>query len=85
MNPHFASIVFGLTAQAESALNGQLPPGSEKLPNANPKQVAQALIDTLAMLEQKTKGNLEPDEAKLLSEALTGLRFRFVQGGGGAN
>jgi hypothetical protein len=85
VNPHLASIVFGLSAQAESALNGQLPPGSENLPNANPRQVAQALIDTLAMLEVKTAGNLEPDEAKLLAEALTGLRFRFVQSGSGAN
>ncbi len=85
MNPHFASIVFGLTAQAEAALNGQLPPGSENLPNTSARQVAQALIDTLAMLETKTKGNLDADEAKLLADALTGLRFRFVQGGGGAN
>ena len=85
MNPHFASIVFGLTAQAESALNGQLPPGSEQLPDTNPRQIAQALIDTLAMLEAKTKGNLDPDEAKLLADALTALRFRFVQGGGGTS
>ena len=85
MNPHFASIVLGLTAQADAALSGQLPPGSEKMPGTNPRQIAQALIDTLAMLEIKTKGNLEPDEAKLLAEALTGLRFRFVQGGGGTN
>ena len=83
MNPHFASIVFGLSAQAESALNGQLPPGAENLPATNPRQVAQALIDTLAMLEAKTTGNLDPDEARLLADALTGLRFRFVQSGGG--
>jgi hypothetical protein len=89
VNSHFASIVLGLTAQAEAALNGKLPPGSESLGNPNSRQIAQALIDTLAMLETKTAGNLDPDEAKLLSDALTGLRFRFVQGGsvtsGGAN
>ncbi len=85
MNPHFASIVFGLSAQADSALNGQLPPGAETLPGTNPRQVAQTLIDTLAMLEAKTQGNLDPDEAKLLADALTALRFRFVQGGGGIN
>jgi hypothetical protein len=85
VNPHFASIVFGLSAQAESALSGQLPPGSENLPGTNARQIAQALIDTLAMLEAKTKGNLDPAEAKLLADALTGLRFRFVQAGGGTN
>jgi hypothetical protein len=41
--------------------------------------VARALIDTLGMLEQKTRGNLEPDEQRLLTEALTQLRFHFVQ------
>ena len=44
-----------------------------------PRQVAQALIDTLGMLEQKTAGQLEADEQKLLGETLTSLRFRFVQ------
>ena len=32
------------------------------------------------MLEAKTAGQLDPDEAQLLSQALTALRFRFVQG-----
>ena len=31
MNPHFASLVFGLSHQAEAALSGQLPPGAEGL------------------------------------------------------
>lgn len=79
MNPYFATLVFGLANQAEGALNGQLPPGAEKVPGADAKQIAQTLIETLAMLETKTAGHLDPDEAKLLSDALTGLRFRFVQ------
>lgn len=82
MNPYFATLVFGLAAQAEGALAGQLPPGAENVPGADPKQVAQTLIETLSMLETKTQGRLDPDEAKLLSDALTGLRFKFVQAGG---
>lgn len=84
MNPHFATLVFGLAQQAEGALAGQLPPGAEKVPGINPRQVAQTLIDTLGMLETKTQGHLESDEAKLLADALTALRFRFVQSGGSA-
>lgn len=41
--------------------------------------MAQALIDTLAMLEEKTRGRLDDSESKLLGEVLTALRFRFVQ------
>jgi hypothetical protein len=79
MNQHFASLVLGLADQADSALSGNLPPGSESLGAVEARQVAQALIDTLGMLEQKTAGQLEADEQKLLAEALTALRFRFVQ------
>jgi uncharacterized protein DUF1844 len=37
------------------------------------------LIDTLGMLEQKTAGRLDADEQKLLTDALTALRLRYVQ------
>ena len=84
MNPHFASLVFGMAQQAEGALAGQLPPGAEGVAGVSARQIAQTLIDTLGMLEQKTQGQLEADEAKLLADALTALRFRFVQSGGPA-
>ncbi len=77
MNPHFASLVLGLSHQAEAALGGELPPGAEGIGNA--RQVAQTLIDTLGMLSDKTSGHLDPDEKQLLDQAVTGLRFRFVQ------
>ena len=80
MNPHFASLVLGLAQQAESALEGNLPPGAEQLgAQANARQIAQTLIDTLGMLETKTRGQLDPDEQQLLTQALTALRIRFVQ------
>ena len=82
MNPHFASLVLGLAQQAESALQGNLPPGAEQLgAQANARQIAQTLIDTLGMLETKTRGQLDPDEQQLLTQALTSLRIRYVQSG----
>jgi tellurite resistance protein len=77
MNPHFASLVLGLAQQAEAALNGQLPPGAEQIGDA--RQVAQTFIDTLGMLLDKTGGHLDPDEKQLLEQAVTTLRFRYVQ------
>lgn len=81
MNGHFASLVMGLAAQAEAALEGRLPPGMDAMPEPQLRHMAQAMIDTLGMLEEKTRGRLEADEARLLAEALTQLRFRFVQTG----
>jgi hypothetical protein len=77
VNPHFASLVLGLAHQAETALGGTLPPGAEGLGGG--RKVAQTLIDTLGMLQEKTEGRLETDERQLLDQALTALRFRFVQ------
>lgn len=79
MNPHFASLVIGLAHQAESALQGNLPQGAEQAGMHDAREIAKSLIDTLAMLEQKTAPQLDEDEAKLLTEALTALRFRFVK------
>lgn len=81
MNPHFATLVLGLASQAESALSGTLPPEMVSQSGGNARQMAQMLIDTLIMLEQKTQGQLSPVEQKLLGDSLTTLRFRFVQTG----
>jgi hypothetical protein len=40
---------------------------------------AKMFIDQLEMLEVKTQGNLNADEAKLLKQSLTALRLAFVQ------
>ncbi len=76
MNQHFASLVVGLAHQADQAIQGKLPEGTPGAPDA--REVARTLIDTLGMLELKTRGQLEADEQRLLTEALTGIRFRFV-------
>lgn len=41
--------------------------------------LAKHTIDILAMLEEKTKGNLSPAEAKLIESLLYDLRLRFVE------
>ena len=81
MNPHFATLVVGLATQAETALSGNLPAEMVAQSGGSARQVAQMLIDTLGMLETKTAGQLDDDEKKLLTDILTGLRFRFVQSG----
>jgi hypothetical protein len=41
--------------------------------------LAQQTIDVLAMLREKTQGNLSDDEAKLFDHLLRDLRLRFVE------
>ena len=43
--------------------------------------LARQTVDTLAILEEKTVGNLEPEEARLLQSLLYDLRMHFVQVG----
>lgn len=40
---------------------------------------ARLFIDTLEMLENKTHGNLTPDESKVLQATLTDLRLMYVE------
>jgi len=41
--------------------------------------MARHVIDTLAMLREKTKGNLEEDEERLIDTMLFDLRIKFVE------
>ena len=40
---------------------------------------AHQMIDLIALLQDKTKGNLTADESKLVDDLLYELRMRFVQ------
>ena len=40
---------------------------------------AHQMIDLISLLQEKTKGNLTPDEAKLVEDLLYELRMRYVQ------
>ncbi|MEI9812031.1 MAG: DUF1844 domain-containing protein [Acidobacteriota bacterium] len=75
--PTFEFLVFSLKTQVEVRL-GLLNFGEEKdsvpdLPSAR------HAIDLMAMIAEKTKGNLSLDEQRLIENSLTELRFRFVQ------
>jgi hypothetical protein len=72
----FTFIVLSLRAQAEMQL-GLMPFGDEKPQPDLP--LARHTIDLMAVLLEKTKGNLDIDEQRLLENSLTELRFRFVQ------
>ncbi len=43
------------------------------------REAAQATIDMLDMLEAKTKGNLDNEEAKLLKDTLSALKLNYVE------
>ena len=62
----------------EAAISmGQLPHPETGKPDKNLDQ-AQYLIDTIAMLEEKTRGNLSAEEATGISGLLHQLRMLFV-------
>src|SRR5262245_23246073 len=73
----FSFLVFSLRAQAESSL-GLMHFGPEEKPEPD-LDLARHAIDMLAVLQEKTKGNLVLEEQRLLENSLTELRFRFVQ------
>jgi hypothetical protein len=75
----FDFLVYSLRLQAEVSL-GLLPFDltGEEAPKAD-FEAARHNIDLLAMLQEKTKGNLTIEEQRALENSLTELRFRFVQ------
>ena len=73
----FSGFVFGLSTQALMYL-GEVPAAAGDEPKAD-MAAAQQMIDVLAMLQKKTSGNLETDEAQMLENVLYDLRMRYVQ------
>ncbi len=75
----FKFFVTTLTLQASIALGHMANPSTGKT-EKDPAQ-AKFLIDTLAMLQEKTKGNLTKEEADLLENLLYELRLAYVDKG----
>lgn len=73
----FSFLVYSLTTQAQIQL-GLLRMDEKEPPSPN-LPIARHTIDLLAMLQEKTQGNLSLQEKLLLENTLTDLRFRFVQ------
>jgi hypothetical protein len=65
-----------LAAQAMTAM-GHLPDPVEGHPVVRP-DLAKHYIDMVGMLEEKTKGNLTPDETNMIETVLHELRLIFV-------
>jgi hypothetical protein len=72
----FSTHVLSLASTALIAL-GKLP-GPEGESHPIDLETARHLIDVLAMLEQKTKGNVDEAEQKLLASLIYDLRVAFV-------
>lgn len=79
--PHgdFARIVSSLATTAYSALGLLADPAAG--PRHRDLTVARQMIDWLAVLEQKTRGNLSFEESDLLSRVLYELRLAYVEVG----
>jgi hypothetical protein len=71
-------LILSLKTQTELQL-GLLHTGEEKDRPEPEFRIARHSIDLLAMLQEKTRGNCTVEEERLINNALTELRFRFVQ------
>lgn len=80
----FSTFVLGIIGTAYVHLgDAPAPEGTEP-----ELEFARQNIDLLELLQQKTKGNLSGDEERLLAQALSDLRARYIEverrGGPGA-
>ena len=74
---NFSSFVISLATQALMQLGQISPPPGVEMPID--RTAAKQTIDILSMIEQKTKGNLDEDESRLLEEILHNLRLGYVK------
>lgn len=72
----FSGFLFSLASTAMMHLGEPMPDG-RTAPLSLPH--AQEMIDLLALLETKTRGNLTSDESALLANLLYTLRLRYVE------
>lgn len=72
----FLQLVLGLQQSAMMALGKLMNPLTRKVETN--LDLARDTIDTLAALEDRTRGNLESDEARVLRQVLTDLRMNYV-------
>ena len=73
----FSTFIFSLNSSALVHLGVINEPGSDT-PMKN-LMLAKQTIDVLGMLHEKTKGNLDDDEANLLKNILHDLRLMYVK------
>jgi hypothetical protein len=74
---NFSLFVSGLATQVLISLGELANPLTGRKEKSLPE--AKYTIDTLAILKDKTRGNLTPEESALLEGFLTDLRLRYVK------
>lgn len=72
----FSSFVISLGSSSLMLMGEQLDPQQASMPVNLPQ--AKEIIDLLSVLEDKTKGNLTPDEQTVLRDMLYALRMKYV-------
>jgi hypothetical protein len=72
----FLQLVLGLQQSGMIALGKLVNPLTRQIDRN--LEAARDTIDTLAALEARTQGNLEPDEGRVLSQVLTELRMNYL-------
>ena len=75
--PTFSLFLSSVGMQAMIAIGKLENPLTKKI-DVNLEQ-ARFLIDTLGIIQEKTKGNLTPEEEKALAEYLFNLRIMYVE------
>ena len=73
---NFSSFVISMGSSALMLMGEQLDPQQPTMPLNLPQ--AKEIIDLLSMLEEKTRGNLTPDEQVVMKDMLYALRMKFV-------
>lgn len=76
-DPRFSDFVI-MQAQSAGLFLGQIPNPATGKQEVNLK-AARSVLDSLEMLENKTKGNLTDEERKLLDTALLNLRSLYAK------
>lgn len=74
---NFSTFVISLSTQALMHLGEIADPMSGKV--SKDISVAKQMIDIIGMLQEKTKGNLNGGEDKLMEEILFDLRMKYVE------
>jgi Domain of unknown function (DUF1844) len=79
--PAITFTTFVLSLAHTAAIHfGDLPPAGSEAPAEADLAAASQMIDILALLEEKTRGNLTAEERSVLEQVLYELRMRFVEG-----
>lgn len=74
---NFVTFMVGLSTEALAALGEMADPATGK--HSRDLRAAQQLIDIIAMLGEKTRGNLDANEQSLIQAILFDLRMKYVE------